>query len=380
MNGTGSAEAHARRLMRLYPAAWRRRYGDEFVELLIADLTERPHCPSRTLDVFRGGVVARMNGAGLVGPAVEPRRQASTSLAVLGSALALFLTFGVSVWAQLSIGWQWSAPSTSATTMAMITMSVCVLLFALLGVAASLPIVAGVLRAVARHDARSLGRPLLLVASGALVLIVGSRHFANGWPGTGGHAWAHQGLVPGGVAAFAWASTLSVTSYWAHPSALAAFPPAEVAWMFISPFALCSRGSRVGQTRSTCRPLPGCVALRGPGRHHRGARHGGVPRCGLLVGAPRWVRTQEGSIRPGGSTSLPCSSWQEPSWWLCGPYSGLDMRVSFSAPLDRGRRRPHGTILHLPGGPSLEFSPRISVSRWEISLRAAVGAGGRGRR
>ena len=26
--------------MRLYPEAWRRRYGDEFVELLIADLTE----------------------------------------------------------------------------------------------------------------------------------------------------------------------------------------------------------------------------------------------------------------------------------------------------------------------------------------------------
>jgi hypothetical protein len=237
---TGSAEAHARRLMRLYPADWRRRYADEFFELLIADLAERPHCPSRTLDVLRGAMVARLNGAGLVGPVVEPQRQAATSLAVLGSALALFLTFGVSVWAQLSIGWQWSAPSTSATTMAMITMSVCALIFAVLGVAAAGPIVAGVLRAVARHEARTLWRPLLLVGSGALVLIVGSRHFANGWPGTGGHPWAHQGLVPGGVAAFAWASTLSVTSYWAHPSALSAFPPAEVAWMCISPFAVCS--------------------------------------------------------------------------------------------------------------------------------------------
>ncbi len=239
MKASGSAEAHARRLMRLYPATWRRRYGDEFVELLIAELTERPHCPSRTLDVLRGGMVARFKGAGLVGPLTDPQSQASTSLAVLGSALALFLTFGVSVWAQLSIGWQWSAPSTSATTMAMITMSACVLLFALVGVAAAMPIVAGVLRAFARSDARTLRRPLLLVVSGALVLIVGSRHFANGWPGTGGHPWAHQGLVPGGVAAFAWASTLSITSYWAHPSALASFPPSEVAWMLISPFALC---------------------------------------------------------------------------------------------------------------------------------------------
>ncbi len=227
-------------MMRLYPAAWRRRYEGEFFELLVADFAERPHCPSRTFDVVRGAVVARLHGAGLVGSMAEPQRQAMTSLAALGSGLALFLTFGVSMWAQLSIGWQWSAPSTSATTMAMIAMSACVLCFAALGVAAAVPIGIAILRALRGHGVRTLWRPLLLTASGALVLIVGSRHFANGWPGTGGHPWAHQGLVPGGVAAFAWASTLSVTSYWAHPSALSAFPPPEVAWMFVSPFALCA--------------------------------------------------------------------------------------------------------------------------------------------
>ena len=61
---------------------------------------------------------------------------------------------------------------------------------------------------------------------------------ANGWPGTGGHPWPQRGLVPGGVAAFGWAATLSVTSYWAHPAALLAFPAAELAWMVISPAAL----------------------------------------------------------------------------------------------------------------------------------------------
>jgi hypothetical protein len=43
--------------------------------------------------------------------------------------------------------------------------------------------------------------------------------------------------VPGGLAAFAWASTLSVSSYWAHPAALAAFPTTEIAWMAASPIA-----------------------------------------------------------------------------------------------------------------------------------------------
>ncbi len=230
--------------MRLYPASWRQRYEDEFLELLVADFAERRHCPSRTFDVVRGAMVARLRGAGLVGPLMEARRQATTSLAVLGSGLALFLTFGVSMWAQLSIGWQWSAPSTSATTTAMIAMSACVVIFAALGVAAAVPIVAEILRAFASRRAHTLWRPLLVTGCGGLVLLVGGRHFANGWPGTGGHPWAHQGLVPGGVAAFAWAATLSVTSYWAHPSALSAFPLTELAWMLLSPLALF--GSVVG--------------------------------------------------------------------------------------------------------------------------------------
>ncbi len=238
MKRTGSAQMQARRMTRLYPAAWRQRYGDEFSELLIADFAERRHCPSRTFDVLRGALVARLNGAGLVGPVVEPLRQATTSLAVLGGGFALFLTFGVSMWAQLSVGWQWSAPSTSATSTAMIAMSACVLCFAALGAAAAVPIVVGIVHASGSHEGRKFWRPLLLTGSGVIVMIIGSRHFANGWPGTGGHSWADQGLVPGGIAAFAWASTLSVTSYWAHPSALSAFPPPEVAWMFISPLAL----------------------------------------------------------------------------------------------------------------------------------------------
>ena len=180
----------------------------------------------------------RLHGAGLVGPVAEPQRQAMTSLAVLGSGLALFLTFGVSMWAQLSIGWQWSAPSTSATTMAMIAMSACVVCFAALrrGCGADRRCNSALSAATGRHA----------VASAAVDrewrtgAVCGDPTFANGWPGTGGHPWAHQGLVPGGVAAFAWASTLSVTSYWAHPSALSAFPLPEVVWMFVSPFALCA--------------------------------------------------------------------------------------------------------------------------------------------
>jgi hypothetical protein len=37
--------------------------------------------------------------------------------------------------------------------------------------------------------------------------------------------------VPGGIASAAWAATVSITSYWAHPAQLGTFPAIELAWM-----------------------------------------------------------------------------------------------------------------------------------------------------
>jgi hypothetical protein len=45
-------------------------------------------------------------------------------------------------------------------------------------------------------------------------------------------------LLPGHLAALAWAGTLSVTSYWAHPGALLGFPADELLWIVASPVAL----------------------------------------------------------------------------------------------------------------------------------------------
>jgi hypothetical protein len=231
-------ERAAKRLLRWYPPTWRERYGDEFTELLIADVSERPNSSGRTLNIIGSGLLARLSDVGLTGRALEGPDQTRASLAVLTCSLAAYLALGIAMWSQLTIGWQWSAPNTRGTTIAVLFMSLGVVLFAILAVCATMPLLWAVVRAFAQRKAVGLGRPALLVALGLLVVIVGSRHFGNGWPGTGGHPWAHQGLVPGGVAAFSWASTLSISSYWMHPSALLAFPPAEVAWMIASPIAM----------------------------------------------------------------------------------------------------------------------------------------------
>jgi hypothetical protein len=226
-------ETRAARLLRWYPRTWRSRYGEEFTELLVADIAERPRSHARTLDVARGGILARLAVAGLGDWTLDPDRdrtaQARTSLAWLACSLAIFLGFGVAMWSQLTIGWQWSAPDTAATRIGTLMMSAAIAAFAVLAVAAAVPIV----------GSQNLPRkPALFVLAGTLVMVTGARHFGNGWPGTGGHPWAGRGLVPGGVAAFSWASTLSFSSLWAHPDWLARFPAPELAWMAVSPLAM----------------------------------------------------------------------------------------------------------------------------------------------
>jgi hypothetical protein len=228
----------AGRLLRWYPKAWRSRYGEEFTELLISDISERPGSWARTADIARGGIVARLAGAGLCGCGSDPSGQVRASLVSLACCVTIFLGFGAALWSQLTIGWQWSEPDTGATIAATVVMSVAMLAFGILALAAALPVAWSVMSRIRRRRPAGLIGPLMLFGAGTVIMVAGARHFGNGWPGTGGHPWAAQGLVPGGVAAFSWASTLSVSSYWAHPAALAGFPWTEIAWMALSPLAV----------------------------------------------------------------------------------------------------------------------------------------------
>lgn len=235
---SATAGRRAERLLRWYPKSWRKRYGDEFVELLAAEFSERPRSWRREANVGWSGIVARLTDVGLTSHTLEPSRQIRASLASLGCALAVFVALGAAMWSQLTVGWQWARPDTIGTRAAMLVMSAALLLYVVLGSLAAIPLAVVIVGRMARRRAPELVRPTLLLLTGSALLVVGARHFGNGWPGTGGHHWAHQGLVPGGAAAFLWASTLSISSYWVHPAALLAFPAPEVAWMVISPLAM----------------------------------------------------------------------------------------------------------------------------------------------
>ena len=146
MSAPALAADQAARLLRWYPKAWRSRYGEEFAELLIADICERPRSRTRTLDVARGGIVARFAAAGLCGCTLEAGDQVRVSLVAFGCCAAVFLGFGAAMWSQLTIGWQWSAPDTAATTVAMVLMSAAMLAFLALALAAAAPVLWSVVR------------------------------------------------------------------------------------------------------------------------------------------------------------------------------------------------------------------------------------------
>jgi hypothetical protein len=278
------AGRRAERLLRWYPKSWRARYGEEFAELLTSELSERPESWRRTVDVAWSGTVARLTSAGLTSHPLDPSEQVQASLACLGCTLAVFIAFGAAMWAQLTIGWQWAPPDAIGTTAAMVVMSSVMFVFVALALLAAVPIAGSVLAPMVHRKAQGLIRPTILFLGGAALLIIGSRHFGNGWPGTGGHHWAHQGLVPGGVAAFLWASTLSVSSYWAHPGALLGFPAAEVAWMIVSPLAIVSIA--VGATKILRRVEVSPRVLRYEGKL---ARVAAGAMAVFLVGSCCWI-------------------------------------------------------------------------------------------
>ncbi len=258
----------AARLLRWYPRSWRDRYGIEFTELLIADIEERPNSPIRTIDVARSGLLARLAAAGLTAfplsgtPAIAT---ASRTLGTLSCGFAVFVALGAALWSQLLIAMQWSAqlptgpgpntvsispatgnvlsvngttiiggPVPPADAIAANVMSVAMLLLLVLAVIAAVPVAVTVTARFARHRNTGLTRPAITLAGSLAVLFIGGRHFGNGWVGTGGH----HAIVPSGLAAFVWAVTLFVSSYWFHPAAFAAFPLAEQAWMALAPIAL----------------------------------------------------------------------------------------------------------------------------------------------
>jgi hypothetical protein len=233
---TEPIEDRARRLLRWYPKRWRDRYGEEFAELLVAELDEQPRNWRRTADIASSGLAARLSVAGLSGSPIAGGPQAA--LATIGAATVAFLACGLSLWSQLLVGWRWSSLDGHAVRFGVLTMSVAGGYLAVLAVLAAVPVIATVGRALRAGDCRRLVGPAAGLLIGVAMLLVGGHHLQGAWPGAGGHTTHLHRFVPSPVAGFSWAETLAFTSYWIHPAQLLAQPVSQVVWIVASPMVL----------------------------------------------------------------------------------------------------------------------------------------------
>ncbi len=230
----GNTDNRVRRLLAWYPRGWRVRYGDEFAELLAAEYSEQGRSRRRSADIIASGLRARLAGAGLAAHPLDRGGAARASLAALIYCGGAFAMFGTAMWSQLAVGLQWAIPYDRGVTQALDLESAGLLMFAVAALLGLATATSAAIATAVHGNGRTLIRPVALAMAGAAILVIGGRHFANAWPGTGGHLLAHQALVPGGIAAFGWSATMGITSYVAHPGALAAFPVTQLAWMTLS--------------------------------------------------------------------------------------------------------------------------------------------------
>jgi hypothetical protein len=140
--------ARIRRLLRWYPRPWRVRYGEEFAELLAAELDEQGPSWRGAANVAAAGLRARLADAGLSGHPLDPEAAGRAGLATVATCVAACVLAGGTMWAQVAVGLQWSVPRAGGITWAMALMSGALLLLAVLAVLAAGPVARAALGAL----------------------------------------------------------------------------------------------------------------------------------------------------------------------------------------------------------------------------------------
>jgi hypothetical protein len=145
-----SAAGTTARLLRLYPAGWRERYGEELEELIVQTSGDGRRVPLRTqLDVALAGARERLRATGLRGDG-SPESQARGGVLLVLCAWALMVVAGFAV-QRAAEHWQAVTPSASRSVpafafAALVVAAVLAAVAVLAGIALALPALRAFLR------------------------------------------------------------------------------------------------------------------------------------------------------------------------------------------------------------------------------------------
>ena len=176
MRKTLDHERRAARLLRWYPPAWRDRYGEEFIDHLEQEFTDRPVDRRRSINVARKGLVARIGDIGLSTTAAtscDVRAALGTSIALI----ALMTVVMIDLWSRAMLAWsrrEYHPIPVSATT-GVLTVALTLLTVVLGTVFLAVAVFVG--RQFLRGRARPILGPSLLAAASIGFLIYAARIF-----------------------------------------------------------------------------------------------------------------------------------------------------------------------------------------------------------
>ncbi len=166
------SERACRLLLRAYPPAWRARYGDELVSLML-ESGERGRVAWRACrDVLLAGARERLRAAGLSGDSVPPAARARAGSLLVLCAWSLFVVAGMMV-QRVSEHWRGTAPAAGRTLPAiafdgLVAAAAIAAVLVLAGAACALPALVAFLRAGRFGEIRAhWARAARLSAAGA---------------------------------------------------------------------------------------------------------------------------------------------------------------------------------------------------------------------
>ena len=218
---SGETTHRATRLLRWYPASWRERYGEEFVDHLEQEFSDRPVDVRRTANIAIKGLVARVADVGLVQADVNAAGHSRAAVGTTFVLSAMVAFIAIDFWSRAMLAWNnWSRASVAdSMATSVLTVSVGLLVMALLSIVLSVAYC--VVRQMVRGGARALAGPSILAAGSGGFLLYVSRlipqevaryvHGAAGFPGI---RLSNPGQVMNALAQITWDQTQSWIGPW----------------------------------------------------------------------------------------------------------------------------------------------------------------------
>jgi hypothetical protein len=187
----------ARRLLKLYPQAWRERYGDEFVDFMEQSITDDPHNAMRMANIIYKGVKVRLGDLGVVGPTFDDSRTPKVALGTATFLASIFAVFALFYWACAMVSWN-SDPRVATSVaesiwMGAITVSTILLCLTLLTIGLTLIVRAG--RMAVRERDRRLFILLTLILVSVATIINSTYQYTRWTIARGGIQWTGAGAI-----------------------------------------------------------------------------------------------------------------------------------------------------------------------------------------